>query len=289
MRETAAALLQAARKALIEADIEGSSLDARVLLQSASSLSHEELVAHPDAQIEVEAVSKFQNFIERRLLHEPVSRILGWREFYGRNFLVTPAVLDPRPDTETLVDLILQRTRLQHKMVLDLGAGSGAIVITLLAELARLTGTAVDLSQEALDVVDHNATVLGVAHRLQLHNGFWFQGLTGTFDLIVSNPPYIVHSQIEGLGAEVKHFDPHLALDGGDDGLTAYRHLAKGAPEFLAKGGVLAVEIGAGQSQDVADIFTATGFTLIEKRKDLSGHDRALAFEKINDSQKKPL
>lgn len=284
MPETAAALLLAARKALIAADVEGSSLDARLLLQAAGGFSHEQLVANPEVEIEVEAAAKFQNFIQRRLLQEPVSRILGSREFYGRNFLVTPAVLDPRPDTETLVDLVLQRARPHHKTVLDLGAGSGAIVITLLSELPRSTGTAVDLSQEALNVVNRNATLLGVEHRLHLHNGSWFQGLSGKFDLIVSNPPYIVHSDIEGLGAEVKHFDPHLALDGGGDGLMAYRDLALGAPEFLAKGGLLAVEIGAGQSYDVAEIFMARGFILTEKRKDLGGHDRVLAFEKINES-----
>jgi release factor glutamine methyltransferase len=271
-----AAVLKAARQRLIAADIDGSALDARLLLEAACGLTHEDVVAMPERVLSLSELQKFEMLLLRRLAHEPVSRILGTREFYGREFLVTPDVLDPRPDTETLIELALELLTPSHHSLLDLGTGSGAIVVTLLAERFALNGVAVDVSQAALEVARQNAGQ--VAPRLQFHRGSWFEGLTGKFDLIVSNPPYISKLDIPGLGDEVKNFDPHLALDGGQDGLDAYRSIAAGAGAFLSDIGFVILEIGAGQREDVAKIFADKEFAFIDQRQDLGGHTRALAF-----------
>jgi release factor glutamine methyltransferase len=278
MFETVAARLLAARQALVVADIDGSALDARLLMQAATGLSHEDLVANPDAELSGEASQKFTAFLKRRLAHEPISRILSAREFYGRDFLVTPAVLDPRADTEALIELVLALPRPPQGRLIDIGTGSGAIAVTLLAEMANFTGIAVDLSADALHVAKTNALANGVSGQLQFHQGSWFAGIGEKFDLIVSNPPYIPHDVIAGLGAEVKNYDPHLALDGGADGLFAYRALAAGAKMHLVENGVVAVEIGAGQGPDVTAIFSSNGFEPLGQRVDLGGHLRALTF-----------
>lgn len=278
MPDTIANVLAAARKALIAADVDGSALDARLLFQSASGLSHEDIIASPEKALDGATLLKFSDYIKRRLAHEPVSRILGTREFYGRSFQVTPAVLDPRADTEVLVELVLERHGNEPRRVLDIGTGSGAILITLLAERPAFHGVAVDISPEALLVAKVNGLANGVSGRLQLHKGSWFSGLEGSFDLIISNPPYIPHGDIAGLEVDVKAYDPHLALDGGADGLFAYRAIAADAAQFLVANGEVVVEIGAGQQPDVASIFKAQGFSLLATRKDLGGHVRVLIF-----------
>ena len=167
--ETVAALLQQARKALFDADIELSALDARLLMQAATQLSHEAIIAEPDFALNHHQVLRFKTFIDRRLAHEPVSRILGVREFYGRNFQVTKAVLDPRADTETLIELALELIGDDFDTLLDIGTGSGAIAVTLLAERPRLMGIAVDISEDALHVAKQNALANGVSGRLTFH------------------------------------------------------------------------------------------------------------------------
>jgi release factor glutamine methyltransferase len=289
MRETAAALLLAARKALVAADIDGSSLDARLMLQAASGLSHEELVANPDALIEEKFVSKFKDFLNRRLAHEPVSRILGSREFYGRAFLVTPDVLDPRPDTETVIELAAWLPRPKQGKILDLGTGSGILAVTLLCEWKEYSAVVIDVSARALKVAHQNAISHNVDQRLTLHHGSWFEGLSGQFDLIVSNPPYITTADIPRLEIDVKDYDPLLALDGGSDGLFAYRAIAAGAGKFLTPFGAIVVEIGAHQEQEVMAIFVKQGFAPVTAKRDLGGHLRALAFKQINSPEKKPL
>jgi release factor glutamine methyltransferase len=276
--ETIAALLQQARKALFDADIELSALDARLLLQAASGLAHEELISEPNLVLAATKIAKFKNFINRRLNHEPVTRILGEREFYGRPFKVSPAVLDPRADTETIIELTLEVLGPEPRRIVDLGTGSGAIAITLLAERPNWTGISVDLSVEALEIAKANANQLGVAHRLVFHNAAWFGGLAEKFDLIVSNPPYIPHLDVFELSLEVQNYDPHLALDGGGDGLEAYRAIAASAADHLNSNGLVILEIGAGQSADVTQIFVDHGFELTHQKTDLGGHVRALAF-----------
>ncbi len=280
--ETVAALLQEARKALFDADIEMSALDARLLLQAASDLSHEAIIAEPDYKLTTEQVLQFRNFLNRRLAHEPVSRILGQREFYGRSFQVTKAVLDPRADTEALIELTLELIDDRFVEVLDIGTGSGAIVVTLLAERPHVTATAVDLSGDSLHVAGQNALANNVSGRLKLHQGSWFEGLNQKFDLIVSNPPYIPHGDIANLEIDVRDHDPHLALDGGQDGMVAYRAIASGASAHLNSCGLIIVEIGAGQDEDVIAIFAIQGFRILKQKYDLGWHLRALAFERAN-------
>lgn len=277
--ETIAALLQDARKALFDADIELSALDARLLFQAASGLTHEELIAEPNLVLADDKISKFKNFIERRLNHEPVTRIMGMREFYGRTFQVSPAVLDPRADTETIIELTLQLLDAEPKRILDLGTGSGAIAVTLLAERLNWSGIAVDLSADAIEIAKTNTNSIGVAQRLAFHNAAWFNGIAEKFDLIVSNPPYIPHLETFELVLEVQNYDPHISLDGGNDGLEAYRAIASGAADHLNAKGLVILEIGAGQSADVTEIFVGHGFELTDQKYDLGGHLRALAFK----------
>jgi release factor glutamine methyltransferase len=275
---TVRALLAEARARL--ANTETPSLDARLLLQHATGLEHAALVADPDLDIDKETTVTFAALVARRAAFEPVSRILGVREFYGRLFRVTPAVLDPRADTETIVEVCLQHLpEGQTLRLLDLGTGSGILAITLLAERPLLAGVAVDLSEAALDVAKHNAVVNGVSSRLGFLQSHWFQAVEGQFDLIVSNPPYIPSGGVAGLDVEVRDHDPHLALAGGDDGLACYRAIAAGASDHLVKFGTVVVEIGAGQEADIVTIFSDEGFQLVAQKSDLGGHMRALAFQ----------
>jgi release factor glutamine methyltransferase len=270
-------LLGDAVQRLAEAGCETPQLDARLLLQAATGLSREEMILAPSRPVDPKAASAFRTFIARRVQREPVSRILGEREFYGRPFHVTPDVLDPRPDTETLIEAALALMP-EAARVLDLGTGSGAIAVTLLAERPDASGTATDLSPRALAVALANAERNGVLARLALLEGSWFSPVTGRFDIIVSNPPYIRASDVAGLSLDVRNFDPRLALVGGEDGLDPYRAIASGGAAHLAENGHVLVEIGAGQAEDVAAIFAAQGFRQIGCRFDLGGHPRCLTF-----------
>ncbi len=279
MAETIWSLLVEARRRLRAADVGDEMLDSRLLLQWATGLSHGEIVAEPERAIGEAAGRAFEAMVQRRLAFEPVSRIVGEREFYGRPFKVTPDVLDPRPDTETLIEAALPLLT-EGMQVLDLGSGSGAIVVTLLAECPELTGVAVDVSVAALAVTMENARRLGVADRLMTVAGDWFANVDGRFDVIVSNPPYLARGDIAGLQPDVGNYDPQIALAGGEDGLDAYRAIASDAGKHLALTGRVLVEVGAGQAADVTAIFEAQGFTAAGQRLDLGGHVRVLAFSR---------
>jgi release factor glutamine methyltransferase len=274
-----ASLLAAATRRLRAAGSDTPTLDARLLLQAAAGLSREDLILGPDRPLTAEQLSTFEGFLSRRERHEPVSRILGEREFYGRVFKVTPATLDPRPDTETIIEAALPLMP-EGARLLDLGTGTGAIAITLLAERPDAGGVATDLSAEALAVARENANRLGVANRLTLLQGRWFAPVSGTFDIILSNPPYIPAHEIAGLAPDVRNFDPALALSGGTDGLDPYRIIASGAAAHLGEAGHVLVEIGAGQAADVEAIFAAEGFQVAVRRHDLGGHVRCLGFNR---------
>ncbi len=267
-------LLQAGRAQLGQKF--SAALDARLLLQAAASLTHAEIAAEPDRVVAVEAAAEFNALLARRVAHEPVSRILGRREFYGRTFAVTPDVLDPRADTETLITLALEQCQGPTRF-LDLGTGTGAIAITLCAEGTDFTGLATDVSAAALSVARANAAALGIGDRLSFRQGSWFQGLNEVFDLIISNPPYI--GQDAELMPDVQLYDPPLALFGGGDGLDAYRAIAAGAGLHLAPGGRVIVEIGQGQTGEVAGLFAEYGFRLVEQVLDLAEIPRALLFQ----------
>jgi release factor glutamine methyltransferase len=256
--------------------LETPALDARLLLQHATGFTHAEIIAFPEKNIDAE---KYIELIGRRAKLEPVSRIIGSREFYGRNFKVTPAVLDPRADTEVLIEAVLSALPPHAIRLLDLGTGSGIIAVTLLAERSQLRGVAVDVSAEALAVALQNAKDNGVADRLDLLQSSWFENVEGGFDAIVSNPPYIESSVIPKLDVDVRDHDPHVALDGGDDGLGCYRAIAGKALAYLRPEGIVAVEIGWRQAQAVTSIFASAGFELLHKHADLSGHDRCLVFK----------
>lgn len=270
-------LLARAAERLREAGCETPELDARLLLQAATGLTRETLILEPERRIGSDDLRRLASFLERRAQREPVSRILGEREFYGRPFRVTEATLDPRPDTETLINAALAAMP-EGARLLDLGTGTGAIAVTLLAERPDATGVATDLSPEALDVARENAERAGVAKRLALLQGSWFEPVSGVFDIIVSNPPYIPEGDIAGLSPDVRNFDPVLALVGGADGLDPYRAISARAARHLAAGGHVLVEIGAGQARDVEAIFAEAGLGIMQRHRDLGGHLRCLAF-----------
>ena len=272
-------LIRSVTKQLSLRGIETAALDARLLLQAAAGLTRADIVAEPDLILPADVTASFWSYFERRCAFEPVSRILGSREFYGRSFRVTPDVLDPRADTETLVQAALALAAGKGPLrILDLGTGSGAIAVTLLAELPESATVATDLSAAALRVAGGNAEVLGVADRASFVQANWFDGIEGQFDLIVSNPPYIPLGDIAGLAADVRDFDPPRALDGGPDGLEAYRRIASGAGGHLAPEGHIILEIGAGQENAVNDLFKGQGFVRESRHFDLAGHVRCLAF-----------
>lgn len=247
-------------RAFAEAGLDGPARDARVLVQAAAGVGAERLLANPDRTLDAEAAVRALAFCRRRLAREPVARILGRREFYGRTFEIGPDVLDPRPDTETLVDLALGLVREaasagRRLRILDVGTGSGCIAVTLLAELTTVEVVATDVSAAALTLARRNAAIHGVVDRLDFVLTDVADGIAGPFDLIVSNPPYIAPNVIATLEPEVRCHDPVLALDGGADGLTIYRRLAIVAPRLLVAGGWLAVEVGIAQAGAVEEIF----------------------------------
>jgi release factor glutamine methyltransferase len=273
-------LLDGGRRKLETLEIANAALDARLLLQNVTSLTHAEIVADPGRQVAELQAAAFSQLLDRRLRNEPVSRILGRREFYGRAFALNNAVLDPRADTETLIDAALGHMTPQAR-ILDLGTGSGAIIVTLLAEAPHATGIATDLSGEALAVARNNGRQHGVMDRLELIQSSWFDLVPGVFDLIVSNPPYIPLADIAALPPDVRDFDPPLALDGGIDGLSAYRSIASRAGRHLTTHGHIVVEIGAGQESSVISLFASNGLRWLQSAKDLGGHVRCLTFTKL--------
>ncbi|MBL8908044.1 MAG: peptide chain release factor N(5)-glutamine methyltransferase [Rhizobiales bacterium] len=288
--ETLASLLGWGRGRLIQARIETAQLDARLLLQHATDSDHATLIGRPDTVVADAAAARYRDMIMRRTRHEPVSRIIGRREFYGRDFALSPATLDPRPDTETLVAAALDALR-QHPAphILDLGTGTGAIAITLLAELPGARAMATDVSLEALETAAGNARKHCVVDRMEFVQSFWFDAVTGCFDLIISNPPYLSAGDIESLDPEVKDWDPRRALEGGPDGLDCYRAIAKGAPHHLLPAGLVVVEIGSGRGTQVAEIFAEYGFELGAAHRDLAGHVRCLVFRpRKNGGWKRP-
>jgi release factor glutamine methyltransferase len=270
---------------LRNAGIESPDLDARILVGHALGLDHAALISHGQRALDEAAAGKVTAATSRRIAGEPVSRILGTREFWGMTFAVTPTVLDPRADTETIVELALavidrHGSRTRPLRVADLGVGSGAILIALLSELPHARGTGSDISREALAVAARNAQALGLDARADFIASDYGTALQDPFDLVVSNPPYIASGDIAGLAREVREHDPHLALDGGLDGLAAYRAIAADAPRLLVPGGHLVVEIGAGQQANVERLFVAAGLEIAAVRHDLSGIPRAVAAKR---------
>jgi release factor glutamine methyltransferase len=283
--------VEAARRALtrrLEANgNQSAELDARILVGHALGLDLTGVIAAAGRPVAAAEAVQIEDFARRRLDGEPVARILGFKEFWGLPLQLSVDTLVPRPDTETLVELALEILRGEPRpdrrwRIADIGTGSGAILLALLSELSWACGVGTDISVAALRTARSNAAQLGFAPRATFVACDYAAALPGPFDLIVSNPPYIRSAEIAGLGAEVRHHDPRLALDGGADGLAAYRAIAPEAVRLLAAGGVLAMELGYGQSADVEALMTAAGLTLERPPKaDLAGIPRAAAFRKL--------
>jgi release factor glutamine methyltransferase len=253
--------------------------DARLLYRWAANLDGAGLSAALADPATAREIGRFERAVVAREGRAPVSHITGKREFWGRSFRVTPAVLDPRPETETLVAAALEGPPVRH--VLDLGTGSGCILLTLLAEWPEARGVGVDISAAALEVAAENAHSLGVAERARLATGDWCAGLAGLLDgqfgLIVSNPPYIAGDELAGLAPEVRNHEPLAALSPGGDGLGAYRRIAAGVGPLMAPGGRLLMEIGPRQAAAVERILTCAGLVVTAVLPDLDGRDRVVS------------
>lgn len=269
---TVQALLVAAGRRLRNAGIDAG--DARPLLAHVLGVARDRLVLMGPEEVSDDQAARFEGYVTQRLGHRPVSKIIGERLFWGRSFAVTDDVLDPRPETESLIAAALNLSAPQR--ILDLGTGTGCIPLTLLAELPDATGVACDISDAALSVAAQNAAALGLATRIQFLQSDWFAEVTGQFDLITSNPPYISDAEMRDLSPEVFHHDPHLALTPGGDGLSPYLVLAAGARDHLTPGGHILVEIGWRQGADVARIFRDAGLIDVAILPDMDGRDRVV-------------
>jgi release factor glutamine methyltransferase len=272
--------LRAAIPRLAEAGIPDAPRDARALLAYAMGIAADRLTLHlPDA-ISPDQQAAFDAAVTRRLARQPVSQIIGQRLFWGRSFRVTPDTLDPRPETEILVQAALSEPFFR---VLDLGTGTGCILLSCLADRPMATGLGTDIHPATLAVATENAASLGLSARARFQHSDWFADVPGRFDLILSNPPYIAADEMPDLSPEVRLWEPHRALTPGGDGLDPYRIIARGAPARLMPGGRLLVEIGPTQGQAVAALFAAQGLTNIHVLPDLDGRDRVVAATKAAD------
>lgn len=256
-------------------------LDARLIVQHALGISWDTLYLKEDRSLTEAERARLESELARRAAHEPVSRIVGRRHFWTLDLAVSPDTLDPRADTESLIETVVAAIpeRNQPLTILDLGTGTGAILLALLAEYPNATGFGIDLSEGALTTAHANAESHGLAARASFAAGNWTEGLAGPFDVIVSNPPYIEKGDLAGLPPEVREHDPVLALDGGADGLDAYRAIIPAIPALLSPGGFAVLEIGAGQADAVTRIARDHGLAPLGRRTDLGGIERALSFK----------
>ncbi|ANM06077.1 release factor glutamine methyltransferase [Rhizobium phaseoli] len=283
MSATVADMLAEARRRFTEAGIADPATDARLLVAGILKQSSTELLTRSAEKLSPDQIAMISKALERRLGHEPVHRILGEREFYGLPLQLSAETLEPRPDTEILVDAVLAYLKDLAKAhgdlhILDIGTGTGAICLALLSECPEASGIGSDISADALGTARSNAERHGLQDRFQAVQSSWFENIRGSFHAIVSNPPYIASNVIHDLAPEVTKFDPVAALDGGLDGLDAYHAIAKDAARFMRPDGVLGLEIGYDQRNDVTAIFEAKGFRCLKSVKDYGQNDRALMF-----------
>ncbi len=284
--DTVAGAYTELRRRFRAARIVAADLDARLIVQHSLELTHADILARPDLIVSDAARQEIASLAGRREAGEPISRLFGERDFYGRAFRVTRNTFDPRPDTETLVEAALEavmmRRELKRWRILELGTGTGAVVVSLLATLQDAQGIATDICPHALAVARRNAICHAVDDRLSFHSGSWFDGLDGAFDLIVANPPYLRTDDIDSLAPEVRNHDPTIALDGGPDGLDAYRQIAGVASKFIASDGLVMLEVGYGQKDAVVRIMNDCGYKppvgVAGTRCDLHGIERVVTF-----------
>ncbi|OJX10157.1 MAG: protein-(glutamine-N5) methyltransferase, release factor-specific [Caedibacter sp. 37-49] len=276
--------LTEAKKKLEYAEIKNSHHEARLLLKYALNLSLEEIITASDRELAPYQLEKYESWVLRRTLHEPLSKIREEKEFWSLPFIVKADALDPRPDSETLIEAVFKTYPVREKRlnILDLGVGTGCLIITLLKEYLYSYGIGIDKSILALEVARLNLEKFKLHERLKLINTFWGEGIVEEFDIIVSNPPYIAETDRQMLSQEVIKYDPHIALFGGSDGLDAYRSLAPHAFRLLKSLGHLFLEIGKNQESSVQEILLENGFTLKEWIPDLAGILRCGIFQKAN-------
>lgn len=273
-------LYETTRRRFAARGFPAAAMEARMLICGVMGCDAAALLSRPDLPVDADRCRVLDSWVARRLAREPVGRILGEREFWSMRFRLAPDTLEPRPDTETVVAALLRhfdaRAARPPRRILDIGTGSGAILVALLHEMPAAVGLGTDLSLQALVTARANAERHGVAGRARFVCADYCRGVAGRFDAIVSNPPYIPSGEIDALAPEVARFDPRIALDGGADGLRAYRALVPAAADLLRPDGVLALEVGAGQAGAVAALAVRAGFGRIDTVPDLAGHDRVV-------------
>lgn len=280
MTETLLTAWREARARLTAAGVDSPALDARMLLERAAGVTRMEILTDPYRALTSAQRERLAGLLLRREAREPISHILGQKAFWTLELQVTPDVLTPRPETEFLVQAALDQAPKDTPLsILDLGVGSGAILLAILAERPQASGVGLDASPAALAVAEANAKALGFAERVRLVEGDWAGAPTGPFDLIVTNPPYIPSGELAGLQPEVALYEPHLALEGGADGLDAYRAIAPLLASRLTPRGYCALEVGAGQAPSVQTLLTQAGLSVKEVRNDLAGHGRVVVAQ----------
>lgn len=275
-------------KALESKSFENACDEAKWLLAYVLGRDSSYVTLNPNDEFPEDLRSKLEDTLRRRLNHEPLSRIRGCREFWSLEFDLNEHTLDPRPDSETLVEGVLahiqchpragEEPKTKNYRILDLGTGTGCLLISFLKELPNSQGIGGDYSYEALQMACHNAEKLGVSDRALFFQGSWSEALSGPFNIIVSNPPYIPYRDKETLSLEVSQYDPCLALYGGEDGYECYRALAQDLFRILAPHGLIALELGQGQRLEVQSIFQNMGYTMLDALKDLQGIERVILF-----------
>ena len=267
-------------KILAEGGIETNSLDARIILREIFNFDEKELILNSDLILSESKISKVQKIITRRLNFEPVSKIFGKRDFYNSTFSISDDVLDPRPETENIVEIannfILEKG---YESFIDLGTGSGCIILSILKENKNLTAVGVDISIDAINIAKKNSKDMNLEKRSSFLASNWLSSIHNSYDLIISNPPYIPSDEIITLSKTVKNFDPLISLDGGQDGLKCYKEIAQDINRVINKNGRVILEIGYNQAHDVIKIFESKEFKLLKIYNDINGLNRILTFE----------
>lgn len=267
-------------KTLLDGGIKTNSLDARIILKETFNFDEKELIMNSDILISKSKVNEVKKILSRRLKGEPVSKIFRKRDFYDSTFLISDDVLDPRPETELIIDIANKYiSENNYKSFIDLGTGSGCIILSILKENKNIKGLGLDISLNAINIAKKNSSRLELENHAMFLVSDWFSSVKETYDLIISNPPYISSGEIGALSKSVKNYDPLISLDGGQDGLKCYREIAKDANRIINKDGMVILEIGCNQAEDVIKIFEINKFKFLNKVLDINGLDRILIFE----------
>lgn len=279
MAQTLQNAVSEAARILSDAGVPGARRDSSLLLADTLQTDTSILYLEPDRVLDEFQYAAFSRAVSRRASREPISHILGHREFWSLDFLVGPDVLDPRPDSETLIEAVLaaQKSGIKINSILDLGVGSGCLLLSLLSELPKAKGIGIDQSSAAIKLAKQNADRLMLSDRVRFEQGNWCDGVNTSFDLVISNPPYIPSGDIKGLQPEVRDYEPHAALIGGIDGLDCYREILSTVRPCLNENSMIIFEIGIGQADSVTELIENAGFSQILRHKDLSSVERCVS------------